>query len=107
MARRRGDKRRADGRSILRARQDILLRDTADTADADDDADARIASSASTAGDGLAKLRELMEEQVTRTSTKRVLFSVPLVMGGSRDGKGQIMISVHGWVAGITRAGAR
>jgi len=44
-------------------------------------------------GDGLAKLQEIMLEQVFRTSSKRVLFNVPLKFGGK---DGDIMISVNG-----------
>lgn len=43
--------------------------------------------------DGLMKLKELMKEQVRRTSSKRVLFSVPLKFGGK---DGDITISVNG-----------
>lgn len=41
------------------------------------------------------KLRELLQEQVFRTSSKRVLFNVPLRFGGK---DGDIMISVNGLV---------
>jgi hypothetical protein len=72
--------------------QDILNRSSQDSSQLDVDPSNLPAVKVDSI-DGLSKLKDLMQEQVYRTSSKRVLFNAPLRFGGK---DGDIVISVNG-----------